>query len=68
MGDPKGTISTLHGIETYIAGTATTQTSQSTIVFYTDAFGSLFRIQVVQSLNNSDFRVPYICLVTRDIC
>jgi hypothetical protein len=66
-GDPKGTISTLHGIETYIAGTSTTQTSQSTIIFYTDAFGSSFRVQVVKSLNNSDFRVPCICLVTLSI-
>ncbi|KAF2689374.1 hypothetical protein K458DRAFT_413662 [Lentithecium fluviatile CBS 122367] len=38
-GDPKGSITTLHGVSTYIAGPAPTATSGSTIIFYTDAFG-----------------------------
>ncbi|KAF2798508.1 hypothetical protein K505DRAFT_321798 [Melanomma pulvis-pyrius CBS 109.77] len=39
VGDPQGSITTLHGLETYVAVTPSTTTSQSTIIFYTDAFG-----------------------------
>jgi dienelactone hydrolase len=38
-GDPKGSITTLHGVETYIAGTPSTNTSPSTIIYFADAFG-----------------------------
>ncbi|ORY06216.1 Alpha/Beta hydrolase protein [Clohesyomyces aquaticus] len=37
-GDPQGEISTLHGLSTYVASPAT-PASDSTIIFYTDAFG-----------------------------
>jgi dienelactone hydrolase len=38
-GDPKGTLTTLHGVSTYVAGPAPSSPSASTIIFYTDAFG-----------------------------
>jgi dienelactone hydrolase len=37
-GDPQGTMTELHGHQTYIAAPSAT-TSESTIIFYTDAFG-----------------------------
>lgn len=39
VGDPKGSISTIHDVKTYVAGTPSTTTSSSTIIYYTDAFG-----------------------------
>ena len=39
VGEPKGTITTIHGIETYVAGTPESTTSASTIIYFTDAFG-----------------------------
>lgn len=39
VGEPKGTITTIHGVETYVAGTPETTTSSSTIIYFTDAFG-----------------------------
>ena len=39
VGDPVGSITTIHGVETYVAGTPSTTTSSSTIIYYTDAFG-----------------------------
>ncbi|KAF2190772.1 alpha/beta-hydrolase [Zopfia rhizophila CBS 207.26] len=38
-GDPKGKITTIHGVRTYIAGPPSMSASISTIIFYTDAFG-----------------------------
>ncbi|KAF2740984.1 hypothetical protein EJ04DRAFT_507422 [Polyplosphaeria fusca] len=38
-GDPVGELETIHGVKTYVAGTAASRTSQSTVIFYTDAFG-----------------------------
>jgi dienelactone hydrolase len=39
VGNPKGSISTIHGMKTYVASTPSTKTSSSTIIYYTDAFG-----------------------------
>lgn len=39
IGDPKGTIETLYGRTTYIAGPPPTSPKGSTIIYYTDAFG-----------------------------
>jgi dienelactone hydrolase len=39
VGDPNGSITTIHGVKTYIASTPSTTTSSSTIIYYTDAFG-----------------------------
>ncbi|KAF2116761.1 dienelactone hydrolase [Lophiotrema nucula] len=38
-GDPIGDITTIHGLKTYVAGKPGSNTSESTIIFYTDAFG-----------------------------
>ncbi|KAF2712029.1 hypothetical protein K504DRAFT_464129 [Pleomassaria siparia CBS 279.74] len=38
-GEPQGSIATLYDVETYVAGTPSSTTSQSTIIYYTDAFG-----------------------------
>ncbi|KAF2655314.1 hypothetical protein K491DRAFT_599141 [Lophiostoma macrostomum CBS 122681] len=38
-GEPQGHIETLYGLPTYITGTSTASSTQSTIIFYTDAFG-----------------------------
>lgn len=42
VGEPKGSISDLYGFKTYVAGTPETTKSQTTIIFYTDAFGLSF--------------------------
>lgn len=39
IGEPKGRMSTIHGVSTYVAGTPSTATSTSTIIYFTDAFG-----------------------------
>ncbi|KAF2268132.1 alpha/beta-hydrolase [Lojkania enalia] len=39
VGDPVGEETTIHGTKTYVAGRPGGTTSQSTIIFYTDAFG-----------------------------
>ena len=38
-GKPKGTIQSLYGVPTYIAGAQDTSPSDSTIIYFTDAFG-----------------------------
>jgi len=38
-GSPKGTLTTLHGYSTYVAGPSPSSPSPSTIILYTDAFG-----------------------------
>ncbi|KAF2464922.1 alpha/beta-hydrolase [Lindgomyces ingoldianus] len=38
-GDPTGEISAQYGLSTYVAGTPSTTTSASTVIFLTDAFG-----------------------------
>lgn len=39
VGDPIGEMTTIHGVKTYVAGKPGSNTSQSTIIYYTDGFG-----------------------------